>query len=47
MKVRIIGKGKRRTIRLTATRDGDSKTLLALIEALAKPGSAPAKRERP
>lgn len=48
MKVRIVGKGRRKTIRLTATRDGDSRTLLALVEALAKPADAPTtKKEAP
>ncbi len=37
LKVRIVGKGKRRIVRLTATKDGDSKKLMSLIEALAAP----------
>lgn len=37
MKVRITGKGRNKTIRLTATKGGDSKTLMKLVEALAAP----------
>lgn len=37
MKIRVVGKGRRRTIRLTAEKPRDSQKLLALMQALATP----------
>jgi hypothetical protein len=44
VKVRIAGRGKQKTVRFTATRRGDSRTLMKLIEALTMPLVDPTRR---